>query len=195
MSFLNRRALTLTEITASLGIVSLVFLILGSAWFFFIKKVIGDQKLEEVKQEMILVISQIESDLSFKTIGSLISGHHGVVVCGSGSSTPCGGNTKLALRTDADDDLTTFDDAWITYSFDSSSSSLLRCEKGKCEVVSNRITEFTVSKEPEGAEEGKYFLIKIKMTVIYDPKAAADPHSNPELSQTFILAAHQVSVR
>ncbi len=190
---MGKRGFTLSELILAGSISGLVFAVIGYMWFFLTKSLASEGRLEEVRQEVVMIMSQLDKDISYEAIGSRIN--PGISVCGVAEcgEHPCPTDGILSFRKDSNDNFRPDDgDVWVDYRF--SNHRLSRCEGTSCMLVSDKVRLIEVNPVPSGFACGNFFMVSVHLICRYFPDEDVSVN-NPQVDVTFTLSANQVSVR
>ncbi len=187
----SNKAFTLSEVVLATSVSGLVFLAIGSMWYFLTRTMATQGRMEQLRQEAVMVIENLNVDVGYKAIGS--KGNIGLVLC---SKCPmyCPPNAILGIKIDVDGDPKNGGEKWIYYFFDSIDHTLSKGETFPGRLISNRVQSITLSSLPSGASCGDLLGVKVNLVCRFSPGTPVG-EDNPELSLNFSVLAHQISLR
>ncbi len=192
---MERRGFALSEIILAASISGLVFAVIGYMWFFLTKSLASEGRLEEVRQEVVMIMSQLDKDIGYEAIGS--KRNPGISVCGKADCgahpCPADGTGILSFRKDSNNNFKPDDrDMWVDYKF--SNHRLERCEGTRCVLISDKVQSIDVTPVPSGSACGNFFMVSVHLICRYFPGEDVSAN-NPQVDVRFTLSANQVSVR
>ncbi len=187
----NSYGFTLSEVILASSLSVLIFVAIGFMWYFLTRNMSTRGRLEELRQEAIMIMDTIDKDLGYRAIGS--RNHPGLVVC---STCPAGcfdGRALFGLKVDTDNNVKNGGEQWEFYYFDSSTHRLTKGTSYPGALVSDKVCSIDVSPYPSGTCDD-YFMVKVHLVCRYFPDRPVSKE-NPQITLDFIGVAHQISVR
>ncbi len=192
----GKKAFTLTELVLALGVSGLVLSAVAAIWYMVTSRVGKEQRLQEVRKEIIMIMEQFQREAGYGAIGSKVPGHEGLWTDEVISTFPVGwpSDAVLGYRRDVNDTPgDPLDDTTVFYVFDNLAHTL-SIDGGP--VISRRVVDISARPVGRGSlEAGDFFVVNVSLTCRYDPGRPAEPSTNPELSVVFPVIAHKVSAR
>ncbi len=171
------RGFTLSGMAVALSLVGLVFLTLGFVWQFLWNSFVSNDRESVLYAEAMVIAATIEKDMSFISLTSAV--RHGQQLSGGGA---------FSIPIDTDNNY--MPDTSVSYTF---TQPLLR--RGPI-TISDKVTSFNVTLLSPSIK-GTNFIVKINLTLVYDPTNSAGPRgspSNPQHTFQFTFPAKQISV-
>lgn len=187
----SKFAFTLSEVILASSLSALLFIAIGIMWYFLTRNMSVRGRLEELRQEAIMIMDNIDKDLTYRAMGS--RNHPGLVVC---SACPGGCSSSQALfgvHVDTDNNVKNGGDQWVFYYFNPISHRLTRGVSYPGTLISDKVYSITVSPYPSGTCDD-YFMVKVSLVCRYFPDRQVS-RENPQIAVDFIGVAHQISVR
>ncbi len=184
------------ELVLTLGVSGLVLSAVAAIWYMVTTRVGREQRLQEVRKEIVMIVEQFQREAGYGAIGSKVPGHEGLWTGEGISSFPVGWPSDgiLGYRKDVNDTpADSSDDTTVFYVFDDPTHTL-SVDGGP--VISRRVVDISARPVGRGGlQAGDFFVVNVSLTCRYDPGRPAEPSTNPELSVVFPVIAHKVSAR